>query len=442
MFCENCGTKNADGAAFCENCGAKLTSEAPAEQAISDMQGGAPFTVSSATYAQPAVQVQNVPRKPMSKKTKALIIVAIVLAVALFGGFQLLKSMASPQKVAKGYFESFINGNYEQAYSYLDVTESEFITAENFARAMKEQYGEGEEKVLNYSVTEAKLNGYVPTEGDKNLLKKVYNVNYTKQGDSDTYPMSITLLKQNKKKFLFFDDYKVAVSDYIANSCEFRVPSGTTLYINGVLVSDKYKYENEDEYSYYDCYLIPSMFEGNYDIKVTGSYMKDKELTVYVDDYDNYNYVNYVELNDETVASLEAMAEEYIKAYVTAAMAGKEFTSLSDYFGEDANVYSIEKNYNNMASKSFDSEKGTGVKDVVLGAFEFSENVEYSLGSYYCVECDYQYDYKSYYKYWSDDEPEEYSPEEYETETTDVYFVFENGEWKVSDGYPSLYFYY
>lgn len=448
MFCENCGTKNADDAAFCENCGARLAPEIPAEQAMPDMQGGAPFTAPEAAYVppQPAMQIPAAPRKPMSKKTKAIIIAAVALAVVLFGGFQLLKSMASPDKVAKGYFESIVNGNYEEAYSYLDVAKSEFITAENFANVMKEKNGEAEDNVLNFSVTEEKPDRYYDyysssSDSRENALKKVYRVEYTKQGEEETYSETIILLKQNSKKFLFFDDYKVAANNLVATDYEIRVPSGSQVYINDALVSDSYKVEKEDGYSYLDYYVIPAIFEGNYSLKVTGSYMKDFENSIYIDDYDDYTTVSRVELNDDTNAQLKAKAEEYIRSYVTNAIGGKEFDSLSGYYCENADISGAEKAYNKIAEKRFNSEKGTGVTEFNFASFEFICDDEYVVDNKYCITCEYEYAYTSYYKYWSDDEPEEYSPEEYEKKKTSIYFVLENGEWKISSGSVNMYFY-
>ena len=91
MFCSECGAKNPDGASFCDQCGAKL----------------------EATQT-----VKNEPKKQIAitKKQKALIILALIVLVALFVVYQVISSQTSPAKLVNKYMDAVQRRDYHTLY--------------------------------------------------------------------------------------------------------------------------------------------------------------------------------------------------------------------------------------------------------------------------------------------------------------------------------------
>ena len=159
MFCQNCGTQNADGVKFCNNCGAPLQA-APQET-----------TVLSQPSVQPAQQyapVSSEPQKPKNSKKTGLIIGGVAGAIVLIVAVVLIVVFAgkgkddkpanaesnsnaavsdvqntdkqdepsnsvptqtsmSRDEVAIAYMKAFVNLNFAEANKYCILDSSEII---------------------------------------------------------------------------------------------------------------------------------------------------------------------------------------------------------------------------------------------------------------------------------------------------------------------------
>ena len=98
MFCQNCGTQNADGVKFCNNCGAPLQS-VPQETTVLNQPPVQPAQqYAPSTPAQPFAPVLPVPQNPKNNKKLGLIIGGVVGAVAIIVAVVLIVVFAGKGK--------------------------------------------------------------------------------------------------------------------------------------------------------------------------------------------------------------------------------------------------------------------------------------------------------------------------------------------------------
>lgn len=128
-----------------------------------------------------------------------------------------------------------LSKNYNDAFNSLDFEDNEFTQKSDFAKVMKNN---GENwNFANYTITE---------ELSEDPFLKSYKVSYHKKGASDSEELYVTLVKQNEKKYLLFDDYKVSVKELLAKDFSVVVPEEATFYIDQTKVSEKYVAEDEE----------------------------------------------------------------------------------------------------------------------------------------------------------------------------------------------------
>lgn len=431
MFCEKCGTKNEDNSKFCEECGAVLANE-EGENDFSDFSSKGTFVapnLNAGTTGALAVE-----KKPMSLKNKILLILSGVIILLCGGLYSFGKMATDPKKIVERYFENISAQKYEEAYEYMDIADNEFTTKEMFVTVMENRNGDDKTNILNYTVKE---------EPQQNPLMKEYAVTYTQKGTGSSSVAYITLMKQNSKKWLLFDDYKIAESDLTAKDYSVTIPQGTEVYIDGIKVSENYA-EKQEETSYYGgikekFYTIPSIFVGTHKIKVSSPFSKDKEFDKYIEDA-GYIDINSVELTDNAKAEVSKIAEEFLNTFVTSAINKKSLDEMSDYFASTADMESIEEVYDDLTDWAIDDE-GVGVKSITFYEFDSTPEKEYQSDYQYGVSSTFQYNYTLLEEDWFDEIIEEYTPDNPKTGRANVYFVYQDGKWLISDLWMNIYFY-
>ncbi len=166
MFCEKCGNKANEGEKFCEKCGAPLNAspeqvETPVnEQPVAQVQTEAQTEVQTEaqTVAQP--EAVKAPKKPMSKKTKKIILfssigaafVAVVLTVLFvfiipmmnrIDPSQFIKFKFGEEILFDGYLSANVTVDSEKIYieKVSGANSAEANSAEMIENLMKGNYG-------------------------------------------------------------------------------------------------------------------------------------------------------------------------------------------------------------------------------------------------------------------------------------------------------------
>ena len=190
MFCSKCGKSNPDGAKFCKYCGNKFELiNAPA-----------------VTSGVPARRVQ------VSKLNILVAAQVIVIALLIYAGKMLADRYYSPGYIASQYFECFMNGHPEKAYSYcIENSGTGFISKDMYCSVL----GSGNKKVTSYKIKET----------DRGFSSARYKITYRVAGENKNYKMDVTVEddKSSKKLFLF-SNWKVNMSDFICKDYLVNAP--------------------------------------------------------------------------------------------------------------------------------------------------------------------------------------------------------------------------
>jgi len=334
-FCTECGQKNNITSKFCESCGAKLLDE------------------------------QIGPAKKPAKRIPKKIIVAVglvasvVILVAAF--FTVGNAITDPSNIAEKYFLALADSDYEKAFDYLAIEESEFINKDAFCKHMSDNRSKIG-KISSYVITEdIQLKGINDLMGtsqmgrifadalvddedyyrysdyyvNDNKSKKTFLVEYkVNDGRKDDY-MFITLQKNDNKKLLFFDDYDVSADGYLAYDVVITVPAGSTVAIDDkeliesedvTVVSETFDRKNQD----IDTYTIPEMFPGLYTLTVKTVFYEDYTEKIKVRGYDNHTKISThnLILKESLKQELAKRTEADYTIICNSAIAGGEFGAL------------------------------------------------------------------------------------------------------------------
>lgn len=337
MFCPNCGTKNDDDAVFCENCGTRIMEEnqIPPQQPAVNLAKETSQNVAGAlstpgTQSLPGMQNTAAGQPPqaasfkLSKKMIALIaaVAAVIVAVIVF--VSVGKSVTDYKKLAVRYVKAVEEGNWDRAYSLMNLPESEFLTKEAFIKVNEE---ESAATVINITAQDvsALKEKY---DADAALGSKVVAVTYSCPGASSKSKY-VNLDKMDSKAMLFFDSYKVSSDGVVAFDSVLKVPSGSKLYINGTEVNRSYMSDNKSTEKI-DYYVIPFLFQGDNEVKVVSEYAKDIEEVVNFYGTGDIYSVSSSQLiyKSDMVEAAKNQAKQDLEKIVPAAVEQKKFSDV------------------------------------------------------------------------------------------------------------------
>jgi len=332
-FCTGCGQKNNITSKFCESCGAKL---------LDEQIGPAKKTV------------KRIPKKLIVAVGLAASVV--ILAAALFTAGN---AITDPSNIAEKYFLALADSDYEKAFEYLAIDESEFINKDAFCMYMAEGRGILG-KLSSYKITDTSqlknMNdilgmGQISAvfagsldeeeyydyyyEDDNNGLKKTFLVEYkVNNGRMDNF-LFITLQKNDNKKLLFFDDYDVSADGYLVYDVVITVPAGSTVAIDDKeliesedvnVVSETFDRKNKD----IDTYTISEMFPGSHILTVENVFYEDYTEKIKVSGSGNQTKVSTHDLilKESLKQELAKRTEADYTKICNSAIAGREFSAL------------------------------------------------------------------------------------------------------------------
>ncbi len=402
MFCEKCGAKNEKSSKFCEECGAPLK------------------------------KVKNEKtRKPMSKKTKMIVGGVVALVVVVIGIFFLLGSMFTPEKEAKKYFEAVMNQDIDALYRYVDVKKSKLTTKKVFKEVMEEELKDevDSKKVINYKVTKV----------NKSLdgLYTGVTISYVLEGSSSSKETTITLAKDKKNKFLFFDNWKVqnGVLKCVENN-QLKVLAGSKVKIAGVELtkSDLNKKESTKKFDVYD---LPAMFRSEYPVVVTFPFGFEIKTSFMPSSYGKVETIEFDEddLSEKSKKEMIDAVKKNLETIYNGAIANKTFADIKSNFEyKDADLSDLEDEYNDFkTSLSKRTRKLTKITFDTIELRDLDMNEDGMLELYFKASYDYEVKYKV--------GDEEKTSSDDSTMYSYMTFDFENGYQLVDIDNLNYYFY-
>ncbi len=355
MFCPKCGKKNKEEAQFCEFCGEKIVEESK-------------------------VVLPSKPKKPLSKKNKIIIVVVVAVVLILGGGGIILSDNYTPSKVAEGYFVALMNDDTNKLYDYIDIPNNEFTSKEIFNKVVDND----DKDLVNYQV----VGEQVSNDG----LSAQVKISYTLEGRQTPLEKTIYLVKDKKNKMLIFDNWKISEgSSLLEEDYEITVFKGSTLKLEGVEVSSKYKKDSDT--AKYDTYVIPALFKGNYNAQLTLENGLTTEAKIDVSGYSST--INTFELSDKDEKSLENSIKDNVAKLYKSAIDSKSFGDIKkDFEYKDSDLSDLEDAYDSFAKSIKNNElKSYEITDLDIDRLSITEDGYL----YVTVSLEYKYSVKDYF---------------------------------------------
>lgn len=415
MFCQKCGSQNTDDAVFCRKCGTPLEQDELDQWLDSVMPEKKQFNLD-------VLKKVVRPRKTVQKWIFVLAGEIILSVVLLLSFFQKMSGLFHAETVAEHYFVALANGEWEEAYSMLELEEGEFT---------------GEEAYHTYFENNSlpPITAYsIQGENQSGTLGKNMTILYRERGASSDMVYQISLNKQLKNKYIFFENWTVSTESFLSKAVPVTVPHGATVSIDGIPLRESYLSGTGNGL---DNYSIPAMFAGQHQIEVSMSGMETVK-EVFDAGWDGY-YLYKMQISQGTLQELLGQAETDIQKIYMAAFQKTAFEGISDLFVADGEtLVEIESSYNSLMKEMTDNENyQIETLDMTSLAGEAYGSTEEGI----CAVVNVSFEYRILYSYLDSWENIRKSDAYVGADELSFYYVLENGRWCLSNlGCHSLYY--
>lgn len=315
----------------------------------------------------------------MEKNYKGLNIAIISLAaasvIALLIFVIMNISMSSYKNVAEKYDRAINEGRYDDAYEYLDVEDSVFLTEKEFLE--------------RNSVLSDVLNGFDVKSIVKTLGKKGVNialsrllgvqykvieaedadgmasVTYEKSSKYDPYGVlngmsTVQLKKSDHNHMLFFPNWRITDDSIIVNDITLYVPKCQKVLINGIEMPASYMQGEEGNYV---IYKIPGLYNGDQVCSITMDGENYKHYNISAKKSKDIIYVEDINATPEQQLEAVNAAYDAFKKIIDAEARGADFNEIKDIFTPDSIKAEREK-YNEDKTSFITTNKTSGIKEV------------------------------------------------------------------------------
>lgn len=311
---------------------------------------------------------------------------ACVIAIIIFFGINAGNS--GYENVAKKYDKAVSEGKYEDAYEYLDVKDSVFLTkSEYLAR----------QSVVADAFNSLDVKGLIKTVGKKGLgilVNSLFNMQYevveSKEDDGkavvaflkkpkqDTYGIltdtaTVKLTKNSSNHMLFFSDWRVSNEDVIVKNITLEIPKYKMAYIDGVAIPESYLDSSTDDTN---TYVIPGLYTGAHVCSLSNDGETYKNYNVTTDKSNSRVVVKEVEVSKEEQQVVIDKAYNAFRTITEAELKGSDFNEIKGIFLPES-VLSEREKFNEDKNNFYTTNKSSGidnveVKDVIASIYDMA----------------------------------------------------------------------
>lgn len=300
MFCPRCGKKNDEDARFCAYCGGEIVDTQPEEVSLRQFlrNWAEAFLRGDARKGGAAV-------KGLFLRHRKAAAACIGAAVLLIGGVCAVRILFSPERNAKSYFESYMNGDWAAVYQEIYLPEGAMLDEDHFLQ-VAEQWEIPE--CLDYQVEPV-------GQADDDSLYLGYRFTYSTPGSSAPAQMDVTLVRTGRAALLF-DTYKVSLEGLVAENCTVTIPVGATLLLDGEALETDSTVDGTRQI----CQL-PRMFAGTYTIGLQHPVYQCADITDYVGSGASFDLTGSCSVQDSALQDAAyGDVTEYLSALFDAAV--------------------------------------------------------------------------------------------------------------------------
>ncbi len=310
LYCEQCGKKIDDDSKYCEFCGCKIKKEDSNNLTLKERR-----------------------KNEHKNETKYLF---LLLLFSIFGYifYQELKYFNSPENAINHYLKDWKNKNYDSILNTLNIENEEFTSIEQFKNAFNEKH---EFEISDYQIS------HCETVEEENAI---CYITYQTEKNDIQYEKKYKLIKNATNRLWIFTNWSIQNEEYLPlEEWHLYLPKDSIGKINNI---DLLPYRSkEKDKTGYDCYVIPKIFKGTYELSIqlnNGMTVKNKVKIK------NQKYSYQFSINDiteEFQAEIKKMGTEIIHTLYNGVVRQQKWEDLTSSY----DIQKIKKNYETLKTE-------------------------------------------------------------------------------------------
>ena len=306
----------------------------------------------------------------------------LLLAGCVGIGLGLNKTNGKKKYVQEAY-DYHKESNWVALYKYSEMKDDDFINEYFFEEFASKKYGKVNESTL-------KLGEIQKKDG------KLEVSCYYKDDEGKKVDCSFVMLKKPNKNYIFFNEWKLDISEYIINDCKIAAPEGVAIYVDGVeLTVDNSRVGYNGATGMLE-YEIPRIFKGEHTIFAKQDMLEAEEAVVlwnengceHVVDTSSFKLVEavqtYINTSSENIIQLM-----YKNVFEETGLAG-----LETYMLNDANTKAVFTATYDKILAAIQPDDGSTLNSMSITGFE-NYNIQYVYPSKVMVSIDFVCTFKA-----------------------------------------------
>lgn len=370
------------------------------------------------------------------KKRKKKTALVVKIAVSVFAALILLlfvyfavTPFHSPARVVDHYIKAAVDEDWGTVYKYTAAKSSPFVSKKDFVAYCQENPS-------NVSLTESPIVDFEIINDKTDDKNYYYSVNYVCENKEN----GVLYLTVNKARegFWLFDLYEVIPEFDCITPLTVYAPENTTVMIDGKKIVKSETVTGSDsvsnnEYSYLK-FTVPYVLKGSYEISAANP--NCEKITQTVDTNESNECFLSMNINEDTYNKLCENASQYISQFYSGVIDNSidisSFPVSSDFTAEKFSAV-----VDSISEELYKSSDNYSITSVTVTDYKVKTDYENANVVFGCqnqidveVRFDFNYDYTT--KSVKTD-GSEITENKSDSGQFNVYYTYENGEWKILD---------
>lgn len=303
------------------------------------------------------------------------LVTAVVIAIIIF--FIENVAMTGYKSVAEKYDKAMNEGRYEDAYEYLDIEDSVFLTKKEFL-----ERNSIASDLLNSFDLQSALEA-VGTKGVDIAISRLLGVQYKVVEDHEedgnatvTFEKTskydavgvlkgmttLNLKKSEHNHMGIFSNWRVEDETLIAKDITLYIPKAKRVLIDGIEIPSSYVDGEKDNYT---IYKIPGLYTGDHICSLTMDGENYKHFNIASNRSKDTIYVEDINVTIEQQQEAMRAAYDAFKTIVSAEARGADFNEIQELF-VPGSIKSEKEKFNEDKTAFITTSKTSGITEVTI----------------------------------------------------------------------------